>query len=188
MQDRFVVNATSVQYWAFYVNFFPLLLKVGLWTLCRDKAIALCFGVNNRQHLFSTGLKIEIVDWLYYCEETYSRDNIHFTTTDTTTDNLKKYKIDEEWQYFGCFWHNYWMPSVLWRCWLGIRKGIRPIKSGWWCTGMVICLERIADDLHMVQLMPLPLIISCFIKIRNGSTFLLLAYQGCFGNETIKWV
>jgi len=26
----------------------------------------------------------------------------------------------------------------------------------WWDTGMVICLEQDADDLHMVQLMPLP--------------------------------
>ena len=27
-------------------------------------------------------------------------------------------------------WYNYWqvMPSVLWHCWLGIRKSIRPVK------------------------------------------------------------
>jgi len=48
------------------------------------------------------------------------------------------------------------LPSVLWRCWLGGRKGIRPVKTEWWGTGMVICLERDANDLHMVQLMPLP--------------------------------
>ena len=49
------------------------------------------------------------------------------------------------------------MPSVLWRCWLGGRKGIRPVKNlEWWGTGMVICLEQGAD-LHMAQLMPLPL-------------------------------
>jgi len=34
--------------------------------------------------------------------------------------------------------------------------------------GMVICLECGANDLHMVQLMPLPSIISCFSKIQNG--------------------
>jgi len=33
------------------------------------------------------------------------------------------------------------MPSVLWRCWLGGRKGIRPVKTEWWGTGVVICLE-----------------------------------------------
>jgi len=35
-------------------------------------------------------------------------------------------------------------------------------------AGVVVCLERGADDLHMVQLISLPPIISCFIKIQNG--------------------
>jgi len=35
---------------------------------------------------------------------------------------------------------------------------------------MVICLERVAD-LHMSQLMPLPLSVSCFSKIQIGFTF-----------------
>ena len=35
---------------------------------------------------------------------------------------------------------------------------------------MVICLERGAD-LHMAQLMPLPLTVSCFSKIQIGFTF-----------------
>jgi len=47
-------------------------------------------------------------------------------------------------------------PSVLQRCWLGGRKSIRPVKTDWWGTDVVICLERGANDLHMVQLMPLP--------------------------------
>jgi len=37
-------------------------------------------------------------------------------------------------------------------------------------AGMVICLERGAD-LHMAQLMPLPLTVSCFSKIEIGLTF-----------------
>ena len=37
---------------------------------------------------------------------------------------------------------------------------------------MVICLERVAD-LHMSQLMPLPLTVSCFSKIQIGFTFLV---------------
>jgi len=37
---------------------------------------------------------------------------------------------------------------------------------------MVICLERGAD-LHMAQLMPLPLTVSCFSKIQIGFTFLV---------------
>ena len=34
---------------------------------------------------------------------------------------------------------------MLWQCWLGGRKGIRPVKTEWWGTGVVICLERGAD-------------------------------------------
>ena len=48
-----------------------------------------------------------------------------------------------------------YQPSVLWHCWLGVRKSIRPVKIEWWGVGVVICLERGADCLHMVQLMSL---------------------------------
>jgi len=43
-------------------------------------------------------------------------------------------------------------------------------KLEWWGTGMVICLERDAD-LHMFQLMLLPLTVSRFSKIQIGFTF-----------------
>ena len=42
---------------------------------------------------------------------------------------------------------------------------------------MVVCLEQGAD-LHMAQLMPLPLTVSCFSKIQIGFTFLVLAHLG----------
>ena len=38
-----------------------------------------------------------------------------------------------------------YVPSVLWRCWLGGRKGIRPVKTEWSGAGVVICLQRGAD-------------------------------------------
>ena len=65
---------------------------------------------------------------------------------------------------------NSFNPSVLWHCWLGGRKGIRPIKN--WAVGCWhgYCLERGAD-LHMAQLMPLPLTVSCFSKIQIGLPF-----------------
>ena len=50
-------------------------------------------------------------------------------------------------------------------------------KTEWWGAGMVICLKRGAD-LHMAQLMPLPLTVSCFSKIQIGFTFLVLAHPG----------
>jgi len=62
------------------------------------------------------------------------------------------------------------LPSVLQHCWLGGRKGIRPVKTEWWGVGMVVCLEWGAD-LHMTQLMPLLLTVPCFSKIQIGLPF-----------------
>jgi len=91
--------------------------------------------------------------------------------------------------------------SVLWRYWLGGRKGIRSAKNEWlggrkgirsakneWLgAGMVICMEWGAD-LHMAQLMPLPLTVSCFCKIQIGFTFLVLAHPGSPRKRAIKRV
>ena len=52
---------------------------------------------------------------------------------------------------------------------------------------MVICLERGAD-LHMAQLMPLPLTVSCSSKIQIGFTFLVPAYLGSPGKRAVKRV
>ena len=79
------------------------------------------------------------------------------------------------------------LPSVLWHCWLGGRKGIRPVKNwvvGWWCG----CLMEQGADLHMAQLMPLPLTVSCFSKIQIGFTFLVMAHLGSPRKMAIKWV
>jgi len=57
-----------------------------------------------------------------------------------------------------------------------------------WCgAGMVVCLEQGAD-LHMAQLMPLPLTVSCFTKIQIGFSFLVLAHLGSPGKRAVKWV
>jgi len=52
---------------------------------------------------------------------------------------------------------------------------------------MVICLEQ-GTDLHMAQLMPLPLTVSCFSKIQIGFTFLETAHPDSPGKRAIKWV
>ena len=52
---------------------------------------------------------------------------------------------------------------------------------------MVIGLEQGAD-LHMAQLMPLPLTVSCFSKIQIGFTFLALAHLGSSGKRAVKRV
>jgi len=52
---------------------------------------------------------------------------------------------------------------------------------------MVICLERGAD-LHMAQLMPLPLTISCSSKSQIGFTGLVPAHLGSPGQRSVKCV
>ena len=52
---------------------------------------------------------------------------------------------------------------------------------------MVICLER-GTDLHMAQLMPLQLTVSCFSKIQIGFTFLVLAHLGRPGKRAVNRV
>ena len=78
-----------------------------------------------------------------------------------------------EWYCHNCVSRS--KPWVLWCCWLGGRKGIRPVKTEWWGADAVICLECGAD-LHTAQLMPLPLTDSCFSKIQVGFTFLVPAH------------
>jgi len=52
---------------------------------------------------------------------------------------------------------------------------------------MVIRLEQDAD-LHMAQLMPLPLTVSCFGKIQIGFTYLVQAHPGSLEQRAVKWV
>jgi len=54
-------------------------------------------------------------------------------------------------------------------------------KIEWWGAGMVMCLERV----HMVYIWSgwchFHPIVSCFVKIQTGLTFLVPAYPGCPG-------
>jgi len=59
--------------------------------------------------------------------------------------------------------------------------------SEWWGAGVVVCLER-GTDLHMAQLMPLPLTVSCFSKIQVGFTFLAPAHPGSPRQKAVKRV
>ena len=64
-------------------------------------------------------------------------------------------------EFVGCL-----VPSVLWHCWFGVTMSFLPLKIDWWDVDVVDCMDRGADCLHMVQLMPLPYpnpIISCLI-------------------------
>ena len=74
---------------------------------------------------------------------------------------------------------------MLWRCWLGGRKGIRPVKN--WALG---CWHGYLSGARcrLAQLMPLPLTVSCFSKIQIGFTFLVPADLGSPGKRAVKRV
>jgi len=52
---------------------------------------------------------------------------------------------------------------------------------------MVICLE-LSAELHMAQLMPLPLTVSCSSRIQIGFTFLVPAHLGSPRQRAVKRV
>jgi len=60
-------------------------------------------------------------------------------------------------------------------------------KTERWGAGVVICLERGAD-LHMSQLMPMPLTFSCFSKIQISFTSLVPAHLVSPGKRAVKRV
>ena len=67
---------------------------------------------------------------------------------------------------------------------VGRQEGHLACKNrvvGCWCG----CLEQGAD-LHMAQLMPLPLTVSCFSKIQIGFTFLVPAHLGNHRKTAVK--
>jgi len=66
------------------------------------------------------------------------------------------------------------MPSVLWRCWLGGRKGARPVKYrvvGCWCGCLSGARCRLAYGPADATATHCP----CFSKIQTGCTFLVSA-------------
>ena len=70
---------------------------------------------------------------------------------------------------------------------VGQQEGHPVVKTEWWGAGVVICLERGAD-LHIAHLMPLPLTVSCFSKIKIGFIFLVLAHPDNPGQSAVKRV
>jgi len=65
-----------------------------------------------------------------------------------------------------------YLPSVLWRCWLGGRKGIQPVKK---LSGEVLAWSFVWSEVQMVCVWSTwcycHLIISCSSKIQKGLLF-----------------
>jgi len=85
------------------------------------------------------------------------------------------------------------IPSVLWRCWLGGRKGIRPVKN--WVVGCRHGCLGWGADLHIAQQMPLPLTVSCSGKSRLVVTFVFCLSGACspgwsrtYSRRAVKWL
>jgi len=95
----------------------------------------------------------------------------------------KKYPPKNFWQYFP-----QQVAFIALTLLVGRQEGhLACKKNEWWGAGVVICLEQ-AADLHIAQLMPLPLTVSCFSEIQTGFTFLVPAYPGSPRQSTTKWV
>ena len=85
-------------------------------------------------------------------------------------------------------------PSVLWRCWLGGRKGIRPVKN--WvvrCWHVCCVVHKTCSYLSGARCRlaygPADAIAThclCFSKIQIGLTFLVPAHLGSPGKRAIK--
>jgi len=88
---------------------------------------------------------------------------------------------------FSLHSQNRWVPSLLWRCWLGGRKGIQPVKN--WVVGCSCgYLSGARCRFAYGPLMPLPLTVSCFSKIQIGFTFLVPVHLGSHGKRAVKLV
>ena len=76
-----------------------------------------------------------------------------------------------------------WLPSVLWHCWLGSRKGIRPVKNGGWWRWALVSLDGVVPSRMVGVCLPL-LIFPCSIKSR--SSLLAPAHLGGPGKRAVK--
>ena len=101
--------------------------------------------------------------------------SVIYIITRSTTEFVKNLSTKISFLFVKC--SQKFMPSVLWRCWLGGRKGTGLKKlSG----GMLAWSSGWNADLHMAQQMPLPLTISCSSKSRLVLPFLVLPFWYLF--------
>ena len=78
-----------------------------------------------------------------------------------------------------CFAFNVLMLLVGW------QEGHLACKK---LSGGVLVWLSVWSEVHMAELMPLPLTVSCFSEIQAGFTFLVPAYPGSSGRRAIKRV
>ena len=79
------------------------------------------------------------------------------------------------------------LPSVLWRCWLGGRKGIRPVKN-WLVRCWHGYLSGVRCRLAYGPADTTATHCPCFSKIQIGFTFLVPVHLGSPGQRAVKRV
>jgi len=79
------------------------------------------------------------------------------------------------------------LPSVLWRCCLGVRKSIRPVKK---LSDGVLAWLSVWNVIHMICIWSsrchCHLIIACFSKIQNGLPFWYRLTQVVLEKKAVK--
>jgi len=151
--------------WCRGVSFYECQLPLVLYILLYMYALWICCT-------YICTFYVSIIDclqcmscfWVFQCCSFYSfvllplfrfdcQHNMTESKNPVMQDTIHSWNVDNTW-YCKLVMNS--VPSVLWHCWLGGKKGIWLVKTESWGTGVVVCLERGANDLHMVQLMPLP--------------------------------
>ena len=66
----------------------------------------------------------------------------------------------------------FWLTSVLWCCWLGTRACSQYESWMMRCLSVVMCLECSANELYVVQLMPMPAHCLCCRSFRYWPTWI----------------
>jgi len=92
--------------------------------------------------------------------------------------------------------HCHCITAANWLALLGMPMNIHSVKTNAfiilyyrWVVGCWHgCLLGASADLHVAQLIPLPLTVSCFSKIQIGFTFVVLAHPGSPGKRPLNVV
>ena len=141
--------------------------------------------ISDKQKCLYTTQKISVTQWHMYC---FNNQN--------PVSAVVEHKLPQYWQLLPPTEREYDSTEGIYREYLecrhillvGRQEGhLACKKTEWWGAGVVICLERGAD-LHMAQLMPQQLNVSCLSKIQIDFTFLVLAYLGSPGKRAAKCV
>jgi len=120
-----------------------LLLNLDLWSwlFIRGKLQSLPMCISK---VVSLKERVEINGWTDFIHCFTCRTNVSGSKNESSCQSIVDVKYVDM------------MPSVLWCCWLGGRKGIRPVKN--WSDGLVevhICIWPSRCHCHSLSLAPI---------------------------------